>query len=187
MWSEGEEVGSWAEDVSWSIVVFRLHLTHWWTQLDRPRRMIGADQPDMIFAQLRHLQILLTKCTHLSQDWSLTSFGVFTCSGERDARIISCVERHKLASLEATLIWNCNPASYSLMGVRCRATSIAKNFGPFQWRFDQLFRWWKTLICDQWNGGVISFQKIFGYIPLPRLYSPCRGWSLQKISDHIGL
>ena len=28
---------------------------------------------------------------------------------------------------------------------------------------------------------------IFHYIPLPRLYSPRRGWNLQKISGRIGL
>ena len=35
--------------------------------------------------------------------------------------------RNKLASLEATLVVNYHPLTYSLTGVRCRATSVAKN------------------------------------------------------------
>ena len=34
---------------------------------------------------------------------------------------------NKLASLEATLVSNNNPASYPLTGVKSRATSVAKN------------------------------------------------------------
>ena len=36
------------------------------------------------------------------------------------------IAKNKLASLEATLVRNYDPATYLLTGVRCRATSVAK-------------------------------------------------------------
>ena len=36
--------------------------------------------------------------------------------------------RNKLASLEATLVRNYDPLNHLLTGVKCRATSVAKNF-----------------------------------------------------------
>ena len=35
-------------------------------------------------------------------------------------------EKNKLASLEATLVRNYDPATYLLTGVKCKATSVAK-------------------------------------------------------------
>ena len=42
-----------------------------------------------------------------------------------------CTKRkNKLASLKATLVRNsAHPLTYSLTGVKCRATSVAKNWG----------------------------------------------------------
>ena len=39
----------------------------------------------------------------------------------------NCVEKNKLASLEATLVRNYDRPTQRLTGVKCRATSVAKN------------------------------------------------------------
>ena len=61
---------------------------------------------------------------HCRQPIGLIDLDGFASLGAAEAIISLLV--NKLASLEAMLVRNYDPASYSLTGVRCRATSVVK-------------------------------------------------------------
>ena len=71
-------------------------------------------------------------------------------------------EDKQARKLLATLVWNYDPATDSLTGVKCRATSVAKKWKV--WKFIRPARQlWSSTLKPKWKGPLLQFPEVSHY------------------------